>query len=179
MSSLVFASTFRLISVELVELKIFICLHHANSTCISGSCREATMRAPPSGTVNCLFQQLFAKNYPRTTLRKLWNVIVGCHDCNCSLHLSKFSAVDARSPKKGQHCLFPHGFEQCLLLTVLRMLCLYYVHYACTEYAMPTAILVLCIVVYYAYIMSTMPVLCLFITTLRPTLLKILKVRNY
>ena len=51
-------------------------------------------------TVKRLFQQLLSKVHPRAPLRKLWNVIVGCHDYNCSMDLSKFNGVDGRSAKK-------------------------------------------------------------------------------
>ena len=70
-------------------------------------------------------------------LRKLWNVIVGYHDCNCSMCLPIFSSVDARSPKKqviivqknnldhrqhrslkliekSQLSIFSHNFEHCV-----------------------------------------------------------------
>ena len=38
---------------------------------------------------------IFQKSSSRP-LRKLWNVIGGCHGCNCSMHLPQFSAVDAK-----------------------------------------------------------------------------------
>ena len=34
------------------------------------------------------------------SLRKLWNVIVGCHNCNCNVHLSQYTIGNARSPPK-------------------------------------------------------------------------------
>ena len=62
---------------------------------------ESYARFFPQGTAKCLFQRLFAKIHPHApNLSKLWNVIVGSHDCNCSMHLSKFSAVNAGYQKK-------------------------------------------------------------------------------
>ena len=77
-----------------------------------------------SGTVKCFFQPLFTKNYPHAPLSKSWNVIVGYNDCNCSMHLSKFSALAQFRPqptsiskKRGQHCLFPHNLKHCVNLS--------------------------------------------------------------
>ena len=63
---------------------------------ISGVRREAPMRASSLRNSKMFISAtIFQKSSPRP-LRKLWNVIVGCHDCNCSMHLPQFSAVDAK-----------------------------------------------------------------------------------
>ena len=51
-------------------------------------------------------QQLFSR-----FLRKLWNVSVGRHDCNSSMHLLIFNVVDARSLKEDQYCTLWHNLD--------------------------------------------------------------------
>ena len=57
------------------------------------------MRTPSQEQQNVYFSNYLPKII-LALLRKSWNVIFGCHDCNCSMHLSKFRHVDARSPKE-------------------------------------------------------------------------------
>ena len=49
---------------------------------VSGVRRGQALMRAPSGTIKHLCPQLFAKNHSRIPPRKLWNVIVGCHDCS-------------------------------------------------------------------------------------------------
>ena len=93
------------------------------------------MRAPHLRNSKMSISTIICQKLSSRPLRKLWNLIVGCHDRNCSVHWSKFSAVDARFPKrkkllyalaqfrppptsifekKSQPCLFPHNFEHCI-----------------------------------------------------------------
>ena len=62
---------------------------------------EGSIAHAPSETEKCLFSNYFPKIILVPPRKKLRNVIVGCHDCNCSMHLFKLNAVDGRSPKKG------------------------------------------------------------------------------
>ena len=55
---------------------------------------------------------LFSGKRRRGLLGPPLYVIVGCHDCNCSMHLPTFSAVDARSTKKGHYCILWHNHRQ-------------------------------------------------------------------
>ena len=71
--------------------------------------------APSSETIKCFSAIIFQKLPSCIPIRKLWNMIFWCHDCNCNMHLYKFSAMDVDLQKKinenGHFRIFSHNLE--------------------------------------------------------------------
>ena len=59
----------------------------------------APMR-PPQEQYNAYFSDYLPTIILAAPLRKLYNVIFGCYDCNRNVNLVKFCAMNGRSPKR-------------------------------------------------------------------------------
>ena len=64
---------------------------------VSGVRKGLLGAGPPQKQKNVYFSDYLPKFI--LLLRKLKNVIVGCHDCHYNMHLPKFVSVDDRFPK--------------------------------------------------------------------------------
>ena len=94
----------------------FMCIFWFLCTCVcclwynNGTCR---------GAIFAIFGQKLSSCSP---LKKLWNVIVGCHDCYCTMHLPKFSAGQSIF-KKDHYCILwlnsDHGQHRSIIKHVI------------------------------------------------------------